>query len=87
MATQQDAIGKLVVTYIDTNNEEFQENPFYLKANLLMDGRERDGDPIANITRMKQKINIALSQMDSLTTATIKDAKVIYEIPIPLVGT
>ena len=80
-AGTQQAIGKLVVTYIDTNNEEFQEVPFYLNANLLKDGTDAS---LANIQTMKNKINIALSQMDSLTTATIKDAKVIYEVPIEI---
>ena len=84
MATTQQAIGKLVITYIDTNNEEFQENPFYINGNLLQDAVQSGDDPYASINGMKNRINVAISQMDSLTTATIKSAKVVYEVDIPL---
>ena len=71
----QDAIGKVVITYQDAYNQKFTESPFYVNANLLKDVANEN---VAN--NLRGKIYDAVAQMSDLTTATLLEVKVVYEI-------
>ena len=71
----QEAKGKIVITYQDAQNQKFTETPFYVNANLLKDvANENVAD------NLRGKIYDAVAQMTDLTTATLLEVKVVYEI-------
>lgn len=70
--------GKVSIKFLDGNNNEFTENPFYVNANFMADNPLPNIDSDTAINRFKT----AIYEMSDLTSASYISTKVTYEIII-----
>ena len=77
MTYDSEPMAKLQLTMTDTNNSKLIETPFYIKANIMQEGAFEPNNKIIN-----DRINVAVNQMNSLSTNTLVEAKLIYEVSI-----
>lgn len=76
-------VGKLVITYENTENEKFTETPFYIHGNLL---RTESTDNNTRIARqdMNNRVYAAMAQMDELANNSNISAKVVYDFDLTI---
>ena len=74
-------IGKLVITYEDTNNDKFTETPFYIHGNLLRTANT-DNNTLILRQNMQDRIFRAMEQMSALGNNTFISAKVSYDFDL-----